>query len=68
MEVGLQVARKLKVEFPLIIVRKLPFPDNPEAGFGAIAEDGSTFIFENAYYWLAGENIEKIKQLKSMNS
>jgi putative phosphoribosyl transferase len=61
-EVGLQVARKLKVDFSLIIARKLPFPDNPEAGFGAIAEDGSTFIFENAYYWLEGENIEKIKQ------
>ena len=61
-EVGLQVARKLKVDFSLIIARKLPFPDNPEAGFGAIAEDGSTFIFENAYYWLSGENIEKIKQ------
>jgi len=60
-EVGLQVARKLKVDFSLIIARKLPFSDNPEAGFGAIAEDGSTFIFENTYHWLAGENIEKIK-------
>ena len=32
-EVGLQVAMKLKVDFSLIIVRKLPFPDNPEAWF-----------------------------------
>jgi len=61
-EVGLQVARKLNANFSLIIARKLPFPDDPEAGFGAIAENGSTFIFENAYYWLAGENIERIKQ------
>lgn len=61
-EVGLQVSRKLCAEFSLIIVRKLPFPDNPEAGFGAVAEDGSTFIFENASYWLAGETIERIKQ------
>jgi predicted phosphoribosyltransferase len=61
-EVGLQVARNLKVDFSLIIARKMPFPDNPEAGFGAIAEDGSTFIFENADYWLSGVNIEKIKQ------
>jgi predicted phosphoribosyltransferase len=61
-EVGLQVARKLNADFSLIIARKLPFPDNPEAGFGAIAENGSTFIFEDAYYWLAGENIERIKQ------
>ena len=61
-EVGLQVARKLDAEFSLIIARKLPFPDNPEAGFGAIAENGSTFIFENAQYWLSGETIEQIKQ------
>jgi putative phosphoribosyl transferase len=61
-EVGLQVARKLDSDFSLIVARKLPFPDNPEAGFGAIAENGSTFIFENAHYWLSGETIEKIKQ------
>ncbi|MDQ1276307.1 MAG: putative phosphoribosyl transferase [Euryarchaeota archaeon] len=61
-EVGLQVSKRLEADFSLIIARKLPFPDNPEAGFGAIAENGSTFIFENAGYWLAGETIEQIKQ------
>ncbi|KKG17514.1 phosphoribosyltransferase [Methanosarcina sp. 2.H.T.1A.6] len=61
-EVGLQVSRKLGADFSLIIVRKLPFPDNPEAGFGAIAENGSTFIIKNAGYWFARETIEKIKQ------
>lgn len=52
----------MNADFSLIIARKLPFPDNPEAGFGAIAENGSTFVFENAHYWLAGETIEQIKQ------
>jgi len=47
-EVGLQVAKWLEADFSLIIVRKLPFPDNPESGFGAIAEDGSTYINEMA--------------------
>lgn len=61
-EVGLQVAKKLNADFSLIITRKLPFPDNPEAGFGAIAENGSTFILDNAHYWLAGEAIERIKE------
>ncbi|HWQ50086.1 MAG TPA: phosphoribosyltransferase [Methanosarcina sp.] len=61
-EVGLQVAAKLNADFSLVIARKLPFPDNPEAGFGAIAENGSTFILENAHHWLSGENIEQIKQ------
>lgn len=61
-EVGMQVAKKLDAGFSMIIARKLPFPDNPEAGFGAIAEDGSTFIFEDASYWLSGETIERIKK------
>ncbi|HEY3360720.1 MAG TPA: phosphoribosyltransferase [Methanosarcina sp.] len=61
-EVGLQVARRLNADFSLVIARKLPFPDNPEAGFGAIAENGSTFIFENAHYWLPEETIERIKE------
>jgi putative phosphoribosyl transferase len=61
-EVGIHVARKLKADFSLIIARKLPFPNNPEAGFGAIAEDGSIFIFEDAYYKLDRGDIERIKQ------
>jgi putative phosphoribosyl transferase len=61
-EVGLQVAKSLGADFSMIIARKLPFPDNPEAGFGAIAEDGSTFIFKDAYYWFSEETIDKIKK------
>lgn len=61
-EVGLQVSKRLGTDFSLVIARKLPFPDNPEAGFGAVAENGSTFIFENADYWLAVETIEQIKK------
>lgn len=60
-EVGLQVAKNLSGDFSLVIARKLPFPDNPEAGFGAIAEDGSTFIFENARYWLSGKTLKQIE-------
>lgn len=61
-EVGLQVAKKLGADFSLIIARKLPFPDNPEAGFGAIAEDGSTYILGDAFYWLSEDTIETIKE------
>jgi putative phosphoribosyl transferase len=42
--VGWEVARALGADFSVVIVRKLPFPDNPEAGFGAVAEDGSTVL------------------------
>lgn len=59
-EVGYQVAKCLNADFSLIVTRKLPFPDNPEAGFGAIAEDGSTFIYENYMYYLSEETIDKI--------
>lgn len=61
-EVGYQVSKHLNADFSLLISRKLPFPDNPEAGFGAIAEDGSTFIFKDAASWLSEEAIDRIKK------
>ncbi len=61
-EVAYQVAKNLGADLSILVSRKLPFPDNPEAGFGAIAEDGSTFIFRDAALWLTGEKIEKIIQ------
>jgi predicted phosphoribosyltransferase len=44
-EVGYRVAQELSAPFSILIVKKLPFPDNPEAGFGAIAENGSVYFF-----------------------
>jgi len=64
-EVGYEIATGLNVDFSIIISRKLPFPDNPESGFGAIAEDGSLFIFDFAKASLASEEIDEIiKQQK----
>jgi predicted phosphoribosyltransferase len=59
-EVGYQVANHLKSRFSIVITRKLPFPDNPESGFGAIAEDGSTFIFKDAETWISKHQVETI--------
>ena len=39
--VGLALARALGLPFDLVFVRKLHFPDNPEAGFGALSEHGA---------------------------
>ncbi len=61
-EVGFQVAKYLNGEFSLLISRKLPYPTNPEAGFGAIAEDGSIFISKDAAKFLLKKEIEKIKK------
>jgi len=47
-EVGRQAARHINADFSILISRKLPFDDNPEAGFGAIAEDGSRYICPHA--------------------
>ncbi len=64
-EVGYQIAKHLNADFSILISRKLPFPYNPESGFGAIAEDGSTFIFEDAERWLPKQTIaEVVKEQK----
>lgn len=61
-EVGYHVAKYLNAEFSVLIARKLAYPDEPEAGFGAIAEDGSSFIFDEAYVLFSEETIDKIKR------
>ncbi|NCC94886.1 MAG: hypothetical protein EOM10_16745 [Opitutae bacterium] len=58
--VGDEVPRHLGANFSLIVSRKLPFPDTPESGFGAIAEDGSVFIHEAAARWVTREAAEEI--------
>ena len=61
-EVGYYVARRLGAELAVLVVRKLPLPLDPEAGFGAIAEDGSTFIFEHMAKSLGPAVVEQIVQ------
>ena len=61
-EVGYEVAKYLNADFDIIVTRKLPYPTNPEAGFGAIAEDGSFYINESASKWLTNDEIRRIKQ------
>ncbi len=44
--VALEVASALKSDLDLVISRKIPVPLNPEAGLGAIADDGTVIINE----------------------
>lgn len=44
--VGLKVREILEAPFDLVIARKLKIPDNPEAGFGAMAYGGGKFLNE----------------------
>jgi len=42
--IGAEIAKFSKKPLLIIGVRKLPIPWNPEAGFGAVAEDGTTYL------------------------
>ncbi len=59
-EVGHELAKYLGAKLDILVSRKLPTPENPESGFGAIAEDGSTFIWEHAKRWYEKDTIDKI--------
>ncbi len=54
------VAEDLKAQLGIIVSRKLPYPYNPEAGFGAVAEDGSVFMFPYARKELNAATIDAI--------
>ena len=60
--IGCILAKQLQAEFDLIIVRKIPVPWNPEAGFGAITSNGEIFLDENVVKYL-GLEAEEIKDL-----
>ncbi len=64
LEVAYQVARHLNSPLAVIVTRKLPFPDEPEAGFGAVAEDGSVYLSEYSEHLLGKETINRILELQ----
>lgn len=59
-EIGYWVAKHLGAEFSLIMARKLPYPHEPEAGFGAVAEDGSTVLLADVSRWVPQETLERV--------
>jgi predicted phosphoribosyltransferase len=58
--VGMEVALALNADFDLVISRKIPLPLNPEAGFGAIADDGAVILNEElvSNYGLSQQQID----------
>lgn len=59
--VGLAVSSGLKLPFDLLIIRKIPIPGNPEAGFGAISLEGDMLLNESMVRMLglSEEDIEE---------
>ncbi|KYJ87299.1 phosphoribosyltransferase [Sulfurovum riftiae] len=61
-ELGCEIALALHCDLSLLICRKLPYPNNPESGFGAMAEDGSLYINRLAASYVPESEIERIIQ------
>ncbi len=59
-EVAYHTAKILSASLSIIIVRKLPFPDNPEAGFGAVAEDGTVYMAPGSSGWFPQSTVDRI--------
>jgi len=59
-EIGYYLSEELNCEWSVIITRKLGYPQEPEAAFGAIAEDKSLYFNPRAKARLSKELIEKI--------
>ena len=64
-ELGCEIARALHCDFSMLICRKLPYPHDPESGFGALAEDGSLYINPLAASFVSESDIERIIQEQS---
>ena len=59
-EIGYFLAEELGYDWSVIISRKLGYPDQPEAAFGAIAEDKSLYFNPRAKARLSKDLIEKM--------
>ncbi|BCD67441.1 phosphoribosyltransferase [Nitratiruptor sp. YY09-18] len=56
-EVGLEVAKYLHSDFDMLFCRKLQYPWTTESGYGAICEDGTIFINEQALQGVTQDDI-----------
>lgn len=59
-EIGYYLSKVLKCDWSILISRKLGYPGQPEAAFGAIAEDKSLFFNPRIKSYLDRKMIEKV--------
>lgn len=60
--VGIEIAKRLHLDFSVIIVQKLTFPGETDYIIGALAEDNSMFLLPTAASMLS---LEKVKSIVS---
>jgi predicted phosphoribosyltransferase len=59
-ETAYYIAKHLNAEMSVVVTRKLGYPFNPEAAFGAVAEDGSLYISDAAEQNLSAEQMKSV--------
>jgi predicted phosphoribosyltransferase len=64
--IGLSVSSHLALPFDMLIIRKLPIPGNPEAGFGAISLEGDMILNDHVVRMLGLSEGEIEEQAESV--
>lgn len=59
-EVAYYVAQKMQAELSLIVSKKLPFPGQPEYGFGAVSEEDSVYVSEQRRNGLSANVVSQL--------
>jgi predicted phosphoribosyltransferase len=59
-EVAYYVAQKLRAELSLIVSKKLPYPGQPEYGFGAVSEEDCVYVSEERSERLSPSTIAQL--------
>ncbi len=58
--VGYAISKEKRIPLDIIVVRKLPIPWNPEAGFGAVTLDGTVYLNPEFKGYLSSKTVEEI--------
>jgi len=66
--VGVEIARGLACPLKLIVLRKLFIPHNPEAGFGAMAPDGTVSVDEEFVAQLGMSHTEVAEVIRQVRT
>ncbi len=61
--IGFALSKAKRLPMDIVVVRKLPIPWNPEAGFGAVTLDGTVYINPEFEGYLSPKTVEEIVRI-----